>query len=204
MKKPISRPEHPTLSSGLLDGARRMDAESWSRLVNTFGPVVYGWCRTSGVPERDAADVVQNVFVSVARGISSFERQKQQGSFRSWLATITRSRIRDYFRRQAGREVAAGGTDAMLEMQREPDGHADTLASTISPEDASCMIHRRTLELVRAEFEPTTWSAFWMTTVDGRSAAEAAEVVGISVASVYQAKSRVLRRLRKQLAELPE
>jgi RNA polymerase sigma-70 factor (ECF subfamily) len=203
-EKTLVRPEHPTLSSGLLDGARRMDSESWSRLVNTFGPIVYGWCRTSGVPESDAADIVQNVFVSVAKGISSFEHQKKNGSFRSWLATITRNRIRDHFRRQAHREVATGGTDAWQQIQRHPDELADELDSTICPETASGAIHRRVLDSVRAEFEATTWQAFWFTAVEGKTAAEAAETIGISISSIYQSKSRVLRRLRQRLTELPE
>ncbi len=203
-EKPLFRPEHPTLSSGLLDGARRMDSESWSRLVNTFGPIVYGWCRTSGVPESDAADIVQNVFVSVAGGISSFERQKKEGSFRSWLATITRNRIRDHFRRQTHREVATGGTDAWQQIQHHPDRLADEWDSTICPETASGAIHRRVLESVRDEFEAATWQAFWLTAVEGITAAEASQAVGASISSIYQSKSRVLRRLRQRLAELPE
>jgi RNA polymerase sigma-70 factor, ECF subfamily len=107
--QPPDPPEHPTVSSLLLDGAKQMDPVAWSRLVSTFGPVVYRWCRSSGIRDSDAPDVVQEVFASVARGIGTFERQKEQGSFRSWLATITRNRVRDHFRRQSQRETAAGG-----------------------------------------------------------------------------------------------
>ena len=147
-----------------------------------------------------APDVVQNVFAAVARGIGSFQRQREQGSFRSWLATITRNKVRDHFRKQAGREAAAGGTEAWQQLQQQPD----PLDSTICPEYARNAINQRVLESVRNEFEATTWSAFWMTAVEGKSAADASAEVGISVASVYRAKSRVLRRLRQKLAELPE
>lgn len=191
--------EHPTLSSLLLAGAQEMDPESWSRVVNTFGPIVYRWCRTSGVAESDAADVVQEVFASVARGIPKFQREKQTGSFRSWLATITRNRVRDHFRRQSKRQQAIGGTEAMQQLQL----HADAIDETIDPESIDSPIVRRVLESVKNEFEPSTWQAFWLTAVDSQPAATAANTVGISVASVYQAKSRVLRRLRQQLARLP-
>lgn len=203
-EKPAARPDHPTLSSGLLAGARQMDSASWSRLVTTFGPIVYGWCRNSGVPETDAADVVQEVFVSVTRNIGGFERQKESGSFRSWLATITRSRVKDYFRRRAKRDVAAGGTAAWQRLELEPDVFDSEISSSICPDTATGTLHRRVLESVRAEFESNTWTAFWLTTVDGKSAADVAADVGVSVASVYQSKSRVLRRLRQRLTELPE
>ncbi len=196
-----SRPlEHPTLSSMLLADVQRMDSEAWSRLVSTFGPIVYRWCRTSGVPESDSPDIVQDVFASVARGIAGFEREKREGSFRSWLATITRNKVRDYFRRCAKSGQAEGGTDALLRLQE----HAESLDSTICTDAAESPVVRRVLEQVRAEFEPTTWQAFWMTVIDNKPTAEVAQTVGISTASVYQAKSRVLRRLRQNLSQLPE
>ncbi len=198
-KQPLQR-EHPTLSSALLDGIQQMNPDSWSRLVATFGPIVYRWCRAAGVGESDSPDIVQDVFTSVARGIGSFQRRKAEGSFRSWLATITRNRVRDHFRKQANREAAAGGTAAWQRLQEQPD----ELDTSIRPEDAQSMIHRRVLELVRNDFEVSTWQAFWMTAVEGKTAAEVSAEVGISVASVYQAKSRVLRRIRQRLAELPD
>ena len=198
------RPEHPTLSTSLLAGAKQMDTESWSRLVSTFGPVVYGWARAAGVKESDAADLVQNVFVTVARGIPSFERKKEVGSFRSWLATITRSRVRDHFRRQAKRgEDALGGTAAMEQMQRHPDA-ANDLDSSICPDSALGTIQRRVMKAVQAEFEDSTWHAFWLLAVENKTGREVADQLGMSVASVYQAKSRVLRRMRKRLEELPQ
>lgn len=193
-------PEHPTLSSMLLLDVQQMDAAAWSRLVEIFGPIVYRWCRSSGVPDADAPDVVQEVFASVARGIGTFRREKEEGSFRSWLATITRNRVRDFFRRQAVREAAVGGTDAMKRLEQ----HAESLDSTICPETAADPILRQTLEGVRGEFEASTWNAFWMAAVEGRPAFDIAEATGLSIASVYQAKSRVLKRLRQRLGELPE
>lgn len=192
--------EHPTASSMLLYEVQRMDPAAWSRLVETFGGIVYRWCRTSGVRENDAADVVQDVFASVARGIGGFQRQKDHGSFRSWLATITRNRVRDYFRRQAAHPSPIGGTDAQLALEQHPD----SLDSTICGDSAQNPMIHRVLQSVRAEFEPSTWNAFWQTTVENRSAAAVAQATGLAVASVYQAKSRVLRRLRQRLMELPQ
>lgn len=184
----------------LLAGAQSMDSQAWSRLVNTFGPIVYRWCRTSGVCESDAPDVVQDVFAAVARGIAGFEREKREGSFRSWLATITRNKVRDYFRGEAKQQQGEGGTEALLRLQEQ----AESLDSTICADAAESPIVRRVLEQVRAEFEDSTWKAFWMAAVDDKPAAEVAQAIGISVASVYQSKSRVLRRLRQALSQLPQ
>ncbi|MCO8123937.1 sigma-70 family RNA polymerase sigma factor [Stieleria sp. TO1_6] len=192
-------PEHPTLSSLFLQGIQQQDPQQWSRLVSVFGPIVYRWCRTSGISEADSPDVVQDVFASVARGISQFERQKESGSFRSWLATITRNRVRDYFRRLGQRELAEGGTEAWQRIEQ----HAESLDESIQGDSIHSPLVRQVLQSVKTEFESKTWDAFWLTTIENRTAGWVAESTGLSVASVYQAKSRVLRRLRSRIAELP-
>src|SRR5439155_19199810 len=57
----------------------------------------------------------------------------------------------------------------------------------------------RALELMQAEFQPATWKACWELFVNGRPAAEVAAELGTTVNAVYLAKSRVLRRLRREL-----
>ncbi len=148
----------------------------------------------------DAADVVQEVFISVMRGIGDFERKKGVGSFRSWLATITRNRTADYFRRIAKTQSAAGGSDAMMALEQL----AESVESTITLENIQGALTRQLLPQVRVEFEINTWTAFWLTTMENKSASEAAETIGLSRASVYQAKSRVLRRLRQRLCEIDD
>ncbi len=63
---------------------------------------------------------------------------------------------------------------------------------------------RRILEVVRAEFEPRTWEAFWRIVVDGQSPAEVADAMHLSLPAVYKAKSRVLQRLRRELKSMLE
>ncbi len=56
------------------------------------------------------------------------------------------------------------------------------------------------LDLMQEEFEPATLQAFRRLALDGISGAEVAGELGVSVAAVYVAKSRVLARIR-QVAE---
>jgi RNA polymerase sigma-70 factor (ECF subfamily) len=189
-----------SISSTLLERVQAQRPEAWERLVELVGPVVYRWCRQSGVACEDAADLVQEVFGAVARGVGDFRRTGPNDSFRAWLATITRNKIRDHFRRRQLRAQARGGTDAqeqLLEVRQPSD---PTPPSDGQQEDG--LLARRALELVRAEFEDRTFEAFWRTAVEGQSPADVAQDLGTSVAAVYQAKSRVLRRLRQELDDL--
>jgi RNA polymerase sigma-70 factor, ECF subfamily len=62
-------------------------------------------------------------------------------------------------------------------------------------------IVKRALEMIRGDFEDRTWQSFWLTTIDGKSPVDIASEFGIGVDSVYQAKSRVLKRLREELMD---
>jgi RNA polymerase sigma-70 factor (ECF subfamily) len=55
---------------------------------------------------------------------------------------------------------------------------------------------------MQADFEASTWKACWQLIVDGRGAADVAAELRLTVAAVYAARSRVLRRLRSELQGL--
>jgi Sigma-70 region 2 len=76
-------------SASLLQRVRRFDPDAWDRLCALYGPVVYGWCRRAGLQENDAAEVLQEVFRSVFRGIGDFQKSASQaGTFRGWLTWL--------------------------------------------------------------------------------------------------------------------
>lgn len=199
-----SSKELPSLSSSLLLQAQAMEPEAWVRLVQAFSPIVYRWAYQSGLSANDSADVVQDVFVSLAKNISNFERQKEKASFRSWLATIARNRVRDHFRKKEKRAYGIGGTAGLERLQNVPTPPDDQqLEHSISVAALDKRLPARVLEIVKADCQPKTWQAFWETTIRGDAAADVAQRLEMSLASVYQARSRILRRLRERLAELP-
>ncbi len=201
--RPNGSSEPDSISSSLLGHVRAQQPEAWRQLVQLFGPVVYGWCRQSGVGAADAADVAQETFRAVAGHIADFRRDRPGDSFRGWLWTIARNKIRDHFRRLQDLPAAEGGTEAQHKLAQGPDRSPEPSSFQRSA-DGSRSFANPALERVRAEFEPRTWLAFWRTTVDQQPAAAVAEELGMTPAAVYQAKSRVMRRIRRELGDLPE
>jgi len=193
----------PSLSSSLLVRVQEMQPDAWARLVDVFTPIVYRWARQAGLSGADSADVVQEVFASIARRIPSFERQKEKGSFRSWLATITRNQIRDVFRKKQKQPDGRGGSTAMIRIMETAAPESNAWEATVSVENLESRLPQRVLQMVRTDCDERTWQAFWMTAIEEKPASEVAKELGLSVASVYQAKSRTLRRLRKRMGEIP-
>jgi RNA polymerase sigma-70 factor (ECF subfamily) len=184
-------------SSGLIDLVRAGHPDAWQRLVRLYSPAVYHWCRSAGVAADDARDVVQDVFTSVMHSLDDFQDTGRSGSFRAWLRGITRHRVLDHFRRRQSEPQAQGGTGAQAAMLQIP-GPADDLDTSHKPDVENCL-WRRALDLVRAEFTDRTWQAFWLAGVEKQAPADVAHDMEMTTDAVYQAKSRVLRRLREEL-----
>ena len=184
-------------SSSLLARARSHDPEAWRRLSALYGPVVYAWVRAVGIREHDAADIVQEVFQSVFISLNRFRHERPTDSFRDWLWTITRRRAIDLVRKRATQPAGAGGEAAQALLNELPD----RLPEQAVPETATAHadLVRRALDLVRPEFADHTWQACMQTAVEGRRPTDVAADLEMSVGAVYVARSRVLKRLRKEL-----
>ncbi len=187
-------------SPSLLEGVRRSNTEAWKRLLDIYGPLVHHWCQRTGLNGADSADVMQNVFMAVSKSSHGFKKTRESDSFRGWLWTVTRNKIRDFCRKRAREVDATGGTNAYLQLAEISEGLSDDSLSITNPREVSGVLHRA-LEQVRSEFEARTWTAFWRAAVDGEPTSEIANSMGISTNGVRQAKSRVLRRLRQELGE---
>jgi RNA polymerase sigma-70 factor (ECF subfamily) len=189
-------------SLSLLEGIRGNDADAWRRLVYLYSPLIYSWFGKAGVRPPDADDAVQEVFKAAVARLGDFRCDRPGDSFRGWLRVITRNVLLAHRRLQAQRCQAAGGSDALRQLQEAPDP-ADPAEEDDSPSELR-RLYLRALELVRAEFEDRTWQAFWLVAVEGRTTAEVAAQTGVSAAAVRQAKSRVLRRLKEEVGDLAD
>ena len=138
--------------------------------------------------------------MAVFRGIEKFDPQHPNATFRGWLWTITRNAIMQWRRRTAPQ--AAGGSTALEQLAKIPDPWKPPSADEppSNPDDTGMLI-ARALNQIRPNIERLTWDAFWNTAVLGHSASEVAAELGMTSMAVRQAKSRVLRRLRKQLGD---
>jgi len=197
---PGSGPPSSVTPGSLLDRLRTTsDGPAWDRLFEMYAPTVEGWCRRAGLSPEDAADVRQEVFRSVARGIAAFRRDRPGDSFRGWLFATTRRRVFDHLRRAGGEPRAAGGTDAHTRLTELP---ADEPPASEAGDTDVREVYRRSVLLIQAEFEERTWRAFWRVAVDGRRAGDVAVELGMTPGAVYIAKSRVLKRLREEFGDL--
>lgn len=189
-------------SLSLLTRVRQNDNHAWDRFVELYSPLVGRWCSKMGLGPPHADDVKQEVFIAVAKHLSDFVRGDRKGSFRAWLKTVTWSKVADYWRARKAEILPIGGSEAFTQfatLAQATNGESD--ADGI---EEKSILYRRAVELIKKDFEVATWTAFWRTVIDGLSAGEVADEIGISRNAVHLAKARVFRRLRQEFVDLIE
>lgn len=181
----------------LLERLRDSDeSESWDRLAELYTPLLRAWMRRYDVQESDADDVVQQVLMTVAAEVRSFDHNGRDGAFRSWLRKILANRLREHWRARKYRPVATGNSDFRRQLDELADDRSGV--SELWDREHDEFVMKRLMEIVRPQFEPRTWQAFRRQVVDGERADAVAAELGMKTGAVYMAKSRVLNALRRE------
>ena len=77
-------------SVSLLRRLREPDHDAaWQRFVDLYAPLIFHWAKNRGLNPTDAADLVQEVLVTLVAKLPEFEYDPTK-RFRGWLRTVTR------------------------------------------------------------------------------------------------------------------
>jgi RNA polymerase sigma-70 factor (ECF subfamily) len=173
---------------------RSNDPEAWTRFVRLYAPMLYSWAERLGMQDADSADFVQDIFAVLLKRMPQF-RYDPAFRFRSWLRTVTLNHWRDRAKRRPIPQPI--GKSAVFDEKQS----ADQFEALIEREHNAYLM-RQALDILRSDFQPATWQAFWQLTIDDQPADEVSKSLGMSITAVYAAKYRVLARLRQELAGL--
>jgi RNA polymerase sigma-70 factor (ECF subfamily) len=165
--------------------------QAWTRFVELYTPLIYYWGRRAGLSVEDAGDLTQEVLALLVQKLPEFEYDRSQ-SFRGWLRTLTLNKWREQRRRRSVAVTSA--TDSALADLAEPDP-----AAAYWETEYRQHLVRGALASLQGEFSPSTWDACRRYVLDGQAAGDVARELGMSVWTIYAAKSRLLRRLREEL-----
>jgi RNA polymerase sigma-70 factor (ECF subfamily) len=174
------------------------DQAAWGEFVEQYGRHIYRWCRHWKLQDADAEDVTQDILVKLAQKLRDFAYDPSR-SFRGWLKTVAHHAWRDFVdSRFPGR--SAGGDSRVWELLQSLEAREDLVQKLEQAFDYE-MLEAAKVQ-VRLRVAPQTWEAFRLVALEGVPAVEVATRVGMQVAMVYVAKSKVQRMLQEEIREL--
>ncbi len=181
----------------LLRLRNRADELTWEEFHNRYGQLLYRYARCRGASHDDAEDAVQEVEMYLFKALDGFEYDASKGRFRTYLRSAVVHALGRRARKQA-RQPKALDPNTFDYLANEQEASADARW------EREWQMHRLrwAMQAIAGEFEPITLKAFEVHVLTGRPVGETADELGLSRASVYQAKSRVLKGLRQHLASM--
>jgi RNA polymerase sigma-70 factor (ECF subfamily) len=189
-----ARTTHASLIARLAD---RADEAAWREFGERYGSLIRGFALRRGLSGPEVDDIVQEVHAALLGSMPTFRYDPAKGRFRGYLKTIAvraiqrrifqKGRIRSLGEIDSGQVDPPAGDDAEQEREWEAEWRQYHM--------------RRAMRTIEVEFSPLDRMAFRRYGVEGVSVAATAEELGLSVDQVYQAKSRIVRRLAELVAE---
>ena len=175
------------------------DQAAWAQFTERYGRKIYAWCRRWNLQEADAEDLTQDVLLKLAEKMQTFVYDPAK-SFRAWLKTVARHAWSDSW---SGRKAAigAGGSQA-LELLQTVEAREDLVRRLEEEFDRELL--DEAMARVRLRVMPRTWEAFDRTALQGQSGAEAAQALGMKVATVFVARSKVQKMIQEEMQKLED
>ena len=194
--------EFPATRASLLVRLRDpQDEAAWRDFVHLYAPLVYGYARKQGLQEADAADLSQEVLGAVAGSVRRLEYDPRRGAFRNWLFTIVRRRLSDWRAAPSNRPLGSGDTAIQHLLEQSPA--VESMEAAWQAEWEQRLV-TWACEEARQHVSDSTWQAFWRTAIDGQPGKQVAADLGLTIAAVYHARSRVVARLRELIQSVQD
>ena len=170
--------------------ARNGDEAALERLVGAAHPLVHRWALVHTGDPTEADDLTQEVLIRMIRHLHSFHGHARLGT---WLYSVTRNAATDRHRR-AGRRVRITEHPATREAL-VPAGSEDP-AQALERRELRAMLGTFFDELPERQRE-----IFDLVELQGRSAGDVADLLGLEPVSVRAHLFKARRRLRARILE---
>ena len=152
--------------------------------MRDLSPRIQVAIRQYALDDDDVNDLLQECWIQILNRLDSFRRD---GSFAAWAITVSKNVARKAWRKRKRGEAAA----VLLEHARQAVDHAP------GPDEAlNLRLQRRVLREALARLPDRERDVVVLRLLEGRSAADAAAALGVSVRAARAALERAMHRLR--------
>lgn len=176
----------------LLRRCRRGDETAWDRLVERYQRLIFTIARRAGLSEAQAADVLQEVFLTL---FEKLDEIKQPEKIRSWLVTTAKFKTWNAVRGEKAVHSFADEAEMELELTNLPAAAPLADARLIELEQQ----HLIRLGLQKLDARCQTILTLLYLQETAASYAEVARALGVGETSISPTRKRCLDKLAKIL-----
>ena len=199
-----------TTRKSLLAKVRAGDEVSWAEFYAAYKPLILLCGEDCMLTPDENDELVQQVMSEIFRkdivgkydpdhvpDNVVFHYDPQRGRFRHYLRKIIRNQALNIYRKRAAHK----GAD---DREQPPPEPSVDVWDKLWDEEWKRHVLAMALAELKGHVQPATYVAFEMYALQKRPVQEVADCLGISVASVYTARSRCIAALKEIIAKLEE
>ncbi|HWL93189.1 MAG TPA: RNA polymerase sigma factor [Phycisphaerae bacterium] len=177
------------LLNGLHEPGKRA---AWEEFDRRYRPILFAFLRRMGLNETDAADVAQETLTCFVQDYRQHKYDREQGRLRAWLIGIARCRLADLWRTK-GRRRELRGESAINGLSDDADAELMWDA-----EERRAIFQQAIGELRQtSRFNERTIEAFERVALRRESIETVSAELELTPQEIYNAKNRVVERLRE-------
>lgn len=180
--------------AGLIKACRRGEETAWNELVERYQRLIITIPRRAGLSEEQAADVLQEVFLTLFEKLDAIEQPEK---IRSWLVTTAKFKTWSVVRGEKNFHSIATEEQMESEIASLPD--ASPLADAVLIELEDQHLIRTALKNLEEKCR-TILSMIYMQNA-AATYAEVAQKIGVGETSISPLRARCLKKLAKILSE---
>lgn len=180
-----------TRSSVLKAVADTSNEKAWKRLFDLYAGFIFSIARSKGLTVTDSDDIVQNVFVDLARNLPQFNYDRTKGRFRSYLIGLVNWRVTDKLR--------ASKRDVDFKSQ-----YGEDMKGAVAEDDGSFLedewraaAMEEALRRIKDEVNPDHFAAFVASTIEGQDTETVMNLYSITRDNLYQIRKRLTLKLKE-------
>lgn len=169
------------------------DEFSWNEFYEYYKDYIFVVVVNMGVNHHDAEELLQNILLKAWKAMPKFEYSPEKGKFRWWLTRIAKNEVYDYARKKSkGVE-----TDSLEHVKLDRKAEVDVIIER----EWNRFLSKKAWDNISKEFSQKYLDAF-MALAEGKSIASVSESYDIEEPTLYVYKSRIKKRLCREIATL--
>lgn len=180
--------------ASLVKRCKKGDQTAWNTLVERYQRLIFAIPRRAGLSEEQAADVFQEVFLTLVEKIDSIEQPER---IRSWIVTTAKFKTWAIIRGSKGLYSPETEEEMEAEMARIED--KSPLADDMLIELEEQHMIRTALKLLEERCQQILSMIYLCD--PSASYAEVAAAIGVGETSISPLRSRCLKKLEKVLTK---